>query len=154
MSLMALATGMLVAWSGNSIPTTVTFKSGLDSEGFHFDRVFHYPGKGDIRFHSRMERVGGNEVVEFMRFGIAWRTAYEWDGKRMILHHRGYVWRLFGMLIPLPLSLIIGKTHAEEIPVSENAFSMWTHIKHPLFGETLRYAGTFEIAEIACNDQF
>ena len=33
-----------------------------------------------------MDRVRGNELVEFMRFGIGWRMAYEWDGDRMILH--------------------------------------------------------------------
>ena len=71
----------------------------------------------------------------------------------MILHHRGYVLRLFNMPLPLPLSLTIGKAYAEELPLSNNDFGMWTHINHPLFGEALRYTGTFKIAEIACNEK-
>jgi len=154
MSLMARITGMLVPYSGLGVPTTVTFRSGKNSEAFHFDRVFHFPDKGDIRFRSRMEWMGGNELVEFMGFGIGWRTAYEWNGDTVVLKHRGYIWRLLGVLVPLPLSLIIGKAWAEEKPVSETAFNMWTHIKHPLFGEALRYAGTFEIVEMSCKEQF
>jgi Domain of unknown function (DUF4166) len=153
MRLMARITGMLVPYSGKFISTTVTFRSGQDSEAFHFDRVFHFPDKGDVRFRSRMEWVGGNELIEFMGFGIGWRTAYEWNGDTVILKHRGYVWRIFGMLIPLPLTLVIGKAWAEEKPISVNSFSMWTHIKHPLFGEALRYAGTFEITEMSCKEQ-
>ena len=153
-SLMAHITGMLIAYSGKNVPVTVTFRSGRHSGAFYFDRVFHYPGRGDIRFCSRMEAIGGNELVEFMGFGIGWRNAYVWDGKKMLLQHRGYVWRILGLLIPLPLSFFIGKAYAEETPISDDVFSMWTHIKHPLFGEGLRYAGTFEIAEISCSEKF
>jgi hypothetical protein len=65
----------------------------------------------------------------------------------MILSHRGYVWRVAGWLLPLPLSWIIGKGYAEEIPISDTAFSMWTHAKHPLFGCAFGYKGRFEVIE-------
>ena len=154
MSLMARITHMLVPHSGLGIPTTVTFRSGKDSDAFHYDRVFHFPDQGDIRFHSRMEWIGGNELIEFMGFGIGWRTACEWNGNTVIFKHRGFVWRLLGILIPLPLTLVMGEASAEEKPISDASFSMWTHINHPLFGEALRYAGTFEIIETSCKEQF
>jgi hypothetical protein len=154
MGLMARLTGMLVSYSGSGIPTTVTFRSGTESDAFHFDRVFHFPDKGEIRFRSRMEWMGNNELIEFMGFGIGCRTAYEWNGDSVILEHRGYVWRLFGILIPLPLTAVIGKGRAEEKPISDASFSMWTHINHPLFGEALRYSGTFEIIEMSCKERF
>jgi hypothetical protein len=66
MSLMARITGKLVAYSGKAIPVTVTFRSGKTSNAFRFERVFHYPDKGDFRFYSEMESTGGKELVEFM----------------------------------------------------------------------------------------
>ena len=101
-----------------------------------------------------MEWMSSNELIEFMGFGIGWRNAYEWSDDTVILRHRGYVWRIFGIVIPLPLTPIIGKAWAEEKALSANSFSMWTHIKHPLFGEMLRYAGPFEITEMSCKEQF
>lgn len=146
-SLMAKATGMLLPYSGDNIPVTVTFRSGKDSTAFHFDRVFHFPDKGDITFHSRMESIGNNEMIEFMRFGIGWKLAYHWDGKKITLSHRGYVWHVLGRRIPLPLTWVIGAGYAAETPISESRFSMWTYAKHPLMGKTFGYAGEFEIVD-------
>jgi len=154
MSAIARVTGKLLAYSGKNIPVTVTFRSGSNSNAFYFERVFHYPDRGDIHFYSRMEPIGGNELIEFMGFGIGWKVAYAWDDGKMILRHRGYFWRVFGLLVPLPLGWIIGEAYAEETPVSDTAFAMWTHTQHVLFGETLRYAGAFEIAEVSCPEQF
>lgn len=149
-SLMARLTGMLLAYSGKDVPVTVTFRSDK-SGAFHFVRTFHFVDHGDVTFHSRMERIKGNELVEFMRFGIGWKLAYLWDGSKVVLQHRGYVWRILGMMIPVPLAWIIGKGHAEEVPLSEDRFSMWTHAKHPLFGKTFGYAGEFKITEVSCG---
>ena len=143
--LMSRLTGMLVPYSGDNIPVTVTLHSTPDSDAFIFDRRFHYPEYGTFIFRSHMERVGDNDLVEFMRYGIGWRLAYLWDGEKIILAHRGYVWRLMGRLIPIPLSWIMGRGYAEEIPRDENQFDMWTHARHFLFGETFAYRGSFTI---------
>ncbi len=150
-SLMARLTGMLLAYSGNAVPVTVLLRSGKESGAFHFDRTFHFPDKGEVIFRSRMELIKGNELVEIMRFGLGWKMTYAWDGSKVILRHRGYVWRVFGVTIPLPLELLLGKAHAEETPISDDAFSMWTHVVHPLFGKTFGYAGTFTVAEASCS---
>ena len=151
MKIMSRLSGMLVSRSGENVPVTVTFTSGRDTADFHFDRVFRFPG-GNQMFRSRMTDVGGNELVEFIGFGIGWKMAYGWDGERITLSHRGYVWSIFGFHIPIPLGLVIGKGEAEERPVSENEFTMWTHSRHPWFGESFAYAGTFEIVEVTCQD--
>lgn len=148
-ALLSRLSGMLVSRSGESVPVTVTFSSGPDSAAFHFDRVFHYPD-GDKHFRSRMESVGDGDVVEFMRFGIGWKTAYDWDGKKITLSHRGYVWRVFGAMIPIPMTLLFGQGHAEETPLSETEFSMWTHTKHPLFGVGFAYSGRFKVTQVSC----
>lgn len=150
-SVMARLTGMLLAYSGDDVPVTVVFRSGEGSSAFHFERTFHFPDRGDVMFRSSMEHVKDNILVEFMRFGIGWKLAYEWDGQKVILAHRGYVWRIFGGMIPVPLELIIGRGHAEEMPLSDDSFSMWTHSKHPLFGDTFGYAGEFKVTEVSCD---
>lgn len=140
--------GALVPYSGTNIPVTVRFSSPLNTCAFYFDRIFHFPGQKPCHFRSRMEQITGNEVVEFMRFGIGWRIHYAWDGHKVRLHHAGYVWRIFGMLIPLPLELLIGRGEAWEEPLSEDSFRMWMGVVHPWFGQTYSYGGTFHVTEM------
>ncbi len=147
MRVMSRLSGMLISKSGTGVPVTVTFTSGHNSSAFYFDRVFHY-ASGDESFRSRMEHIGGDELIEFMRFGIGWKMAYGWDGEKVTLSHRGYVWRIFGILIPIPLTLIIGAGEAEELPISDNEFTMWTHAMHPWFGICFAYSGPFIIVEV------
>ena len=136
--------GTLVPYEGDNIPSTVHFISTADSDVFQFDRTFHFPGR-PYRFHSRMKPVGGNELVEFMRFGLGWRMAYTWTGKKVALTHRGYVLNLFGFLLPLPIGLLMGKGYAEETPLNDNEFSMMMEIRHPLWGKVYGYSGRFRV---------
>ena len=92
-----------------------------------------------------MEQIRGSEVVEFMRFGFGWRASYAWDGQKVWLHHKGYVWRIFGILIPVPIGWIIGGGDAWEEPLSDDSFSMWMGVVHPWFGQTYSYGGTFRV---------
>ena len=149
--LMARLTGLLVPCSGEAVPVTVIFSS--DRRGaLCFDRTFRFPGRAPARFRSRMEPAGGDEMIEYMRYGLGWRLAYGWDGQKMTLSHRGYVWRVAGLKIPLPLSLLIGRGYAEETPLDGTRFAMWTHTLHPLFGATFGYRGEFEVVEVTCPD--
>ena len=149
-SLMARLTGLLVPYSGKNIPTTVVFHSDR-AGGFHFKRTFSFPDKGDVHFNSRMEWVKENELIEWMRFGIGWRIVYAWGDGRVSLTHRGYVWRIFGFKIPLPLEIMMGRGFAEEYPVSEDTFRMWTHAKHRWFGPLFGYDGEFKITDVSCD---
>ena len=150
-SIMARLTGALIPYSGDNIPVTVTFRLGDNGKSFHFDRVFQYPDHGTHYFHSKMVHIGGNEMIEFIKFNIGWRLSYAWDGKKVILQHRGYVWRIFGFDIPLPLEFILGSGYAEETAISDGSFHMWTHADHPLFGRMLYYSGEFKIKEVVCE---
>jgi hypothetical protein len=136
--------GVLVPYCGDRVPVTVTFTSTSDGS-FQFDRAFAFTGKPIHHFHSVMQPAGGGEVIEWMGYGVGWRCAYGWDGERVILAHRGYVLRLFGLRVPLPMELMLGRGYAEETPISDTRFAMWTHTKHPLFGEMFRYGGEFEV---------
>ena len=139
--------GTLVPYEGDNIPATVAFVSIEDSDVFQFDRTFRFPGRPPYRFHSRMKPVGGNELVEFMRFGLGWRMAYAWTGEKVVLSHKGYVVKIFGLLLPLPLELLMGRGHAEETPLNDNEFSMTMEIVHPLWGKVYGYSGRFRVVE-------
>lgn len=149
--IMSRLTGMLVPYSGDAVPVKVVFSSGVNEAYLQLQRLFQFECKTDTYFQSRMEHIHGNIVVEFMRFGIGWKAAYDWDGSKVILSHVGYVWRIFGYLIPMPMELVIGRGYAEEVAISDNEFSMWTHSKHRLFGEMFGYSGKFKVTEVSCG---
>ncbi|MBL4907156.1 MAG: DUF4166 domain-containing protein [Sneathiella sp.] len=149
--LIAKFSGMLVPYSGKKVPVTVTFSVGPDGRSMDFDRIFNFPDKKTVRFRSTMKQLENGDVAEFMKFGFGWRFKFYWNGESVVLDHRGYLWRILGFHIPLPLSLILGKGYAEETPVSDTTFSMWTHTRHPLFGITFAYSGQFEVTDIKCN---
>ncbi len=136
--------GALVPYEGENIPVTVHFRSEPDSRAFCFDREFRFPGKPPYHFRSRMEPIGGNEVIEYMGLGIGWRAAYTYGGGKVSLTHKGYVWRIFGIRIPLPLELLLGKGSAEEKALDDTTFRMKMDIVHPWFGEVYRYGGEFK----------
>ncbi len=137
--------GTLVPYEGDNIPATVTFISTENSDSFQFDRVFHFPGHAPYRFHSRMKPVGGNELVEFMRFGIGWHMTCSWTGSKVVLAHKGYVINLFGFLLPLPIGWLMGQGYADETPINDDEFSMTMEIRHPLWGKVYGYSGTFKV---------
>ncbi|MGC3981634.1 MAG: DUF4166 domain-containing protein [Steroidobacteraceae bacterium] len=152
--LIARVFGTLVAHSAKNVPVTVTFRSGQGTDNgraFYFDRVFNYK-HGIKHFRSRMLPIGGNELVEIMRFGIGWKLAYLWDGKKIILEHRGYVLRIGQRMIRLPLEWLIGRGYAEEHPESNDTFSMLTYALHPWFGKTFAYSGRFKISQMSCKN--
>ena len=140
--------GALIPYDGEDVPASVTFYSGPKSSDFHFDRVFQPAGRPAFRFHSRLVQIVGSDVIELMRFGVGWRSRYQIDGNHVSLSHIGYYWRIGKVLIPLPLTWMIGKGAAAEVVVSDTKFRMWMTITHPVFGETYRYEGIFQIAEV------
>lgn len=144
--------GALVPYEGEHVPVTVRFMSEPESNAYYFDRTFRFPGRRPYRFRSRMEPIGGNSVVEFMRIGIGWHAGFQWDGKKIVISHRDYAVRLFGRLIPVALELVMGKGYAEEEALDDQRFRMNMHIQHPLLGIIYRYHGTFKVTAVELND--
>jgi hypothetical protein len=137
--------GQIPARNEKRVPVTVKFQSDKDSKAFHFIRTFHFTDGKPYVFHSRMMQIKGNEVIEVMRFGLGWKMFYRWDGEKVILDHSGYALRLFGHFIPVPLTFLMGKGYAEEIPVDDETFDMITHITHPWWGKVYEYKGRFSV---------
>lgn len=139
--------GILVPYEGRNIPTTVIFRSEEGSDVFIFDRIFHFPNKKPWSFYSRMTPQGGNEVIEYMKLGIGWRAYYSYEDGKVLLRQGGYVWKLLGVKIPIPMEFLFGKGYAEETPLTDSSFKMLMHITHPLWGKVYEYKGTFEVKE-------
>ena len=137
--------GQIPTFNERRVPVTVQFENDSNSKSFHFNRRFNFPNRAPYVFHSRMFQTKNNEVVEVMRFGLAWKMQYSWDGEKVVLAHRGYALQVFGYLIPLPLTILMGAGNAAEYPVDDNTFDMEVSIVHPWWGEMYGYKGRFEV---------
>jgi Domain of unknown function (DUF4166) len=138
---------VLVPYQGKNIPVTINLCSNLNSSVLHFNRTFKFSDKKLYYFNSYMLPIKKNVVVEFVFLGLGWRTVYICKGNKVILKHNGYVWKLFGLLIPLPLSLLLGKIDIEKEAISDNLFHLKMKIAHLLFGEYW-YSGEFKIIDL------
>ena len=136
---------ILVPYRGRDIPLTVSYISKPDSKATYFHRVFSFPNKKPYLFKASMLPTRDNEVIEFMNLGIGWKMYYTYDGESVKLNHKGYVWRVFGRLIPIPLGLFLGEGYAEETPVSNDEFFLKMGLKHFLFGDVFSVKGQFRM---------
>jgi hypothetical protein len=139
-------TGALPQQDGENIPVVVKFRSDQNSSRYWFDREFNF--NQPVHFNSYMTHIKDNIMVEFMRFNIGWRIKFSVSGNRVVMSHHGYVFRFFGMLIPLPINLLIGQCNTFEWPVSDDTFDMEMNLTHFLFGEIYQYKGSFKITEV------
>ena len=136
---------MLVPYRGNDVPVEVNFISMPDSSMLCFNRIFHFPNKKTYQFCSYMKHIKDDIVVEYVLLGMGLQMQMHYEDGKVVMHHGGYVWRVFGKLIPIPLSMILGKVYAEEKVESHDSFSMLMQVVHPLFGTIFRYSGKFKI---------
>ena len=136
---------VLVPYQGNDVPVVVNFISMPDSSMLCFNRTFYFPNKKAYQFRSYMQHIKENVVVEFVLLGIGCQMKMYYEDGKIIMKHDGYVWSVFGKLLPIPLSGILGKIYAEEQLESQDSFSMLMKIVHPLFGTIFTYSGKFKI---------
>lgn len=146
-------TKTLVPYAAKNVPVTVHFQSELNTSNYAFNRTFHIPTKKPYNFCSYIVPQQGNQIIEYMPIGIGWRANYLYDGKKVRLEHCGYVLKLFGKIISLPITWLVGKGYAEEEAIDEFCFRMAMEIKHPLFGTIYGYNGAFKIIDEVSNSQ-
>ena len=137
--------GALVPYQGKDIPVTVQFRSEPDSAAYCLDRTFNFTNKKPYVFYSKMVVIKRDIIVEFMKYGIGWKHCYSYNDDKVKLEHLGYVWKIFGRIIPIPLGLFLGCGYAEEEALDQNNFRMKMNITHPMFGKMYEYKGRFKI---------
>jgi len=131
----------------SNVPVTVRFESSKDTKEFIFKRVFNFKNRKPYHFKSRMIQIVDNEVIEIMRFGVGWRMTVHWEEGYTKLKHKGYVLRLLGHFIPIPLTMLLGEGNAWEKAVDESSFDMQVEITHPWWGKIYGYKGRFWMRE-------
>ncbi len=141
--------GALVPFRGKDVPIEVHYSAPLDKPSLHWDRVFHFAGRAPYHFRSYMIETGPHQVIEFVRFGIGMKLRVTAEDGALVFRDEGYIWRIAGIDVPLPMGLLMGTAYVEERPVNEDQFSMCMTLTHPLFGQLFRYDGTFELGEIS-----
>lgn len=137
----------LVPFGGANIPVTVRNWSQSGSKAMFWHRTFRYPGKQPIVFHSRMAYAGGEEIVEYVKYGLGIRMRLSAEGETLRYESRGYQWDLGPLTLKIPDWLLLGKAVIREIPESAEAFRVEFTIDHPLWGRTFGYAGRFVFRE-------
>lgn len=152
MSPLFALTKTLIPKAGDNISVTVHLRSEKDSENYCLDRAFHFPSGKTYRFFSRMEPIGGARVVEWTSSGLGWCCSFHWRDNKVVLSHQGYCLRLFGKIIFLPVTWLLGQGSAWEKPVSDTRFEMKMQIRHALFGELYSYSGWFELMDVKLDD--
>jgi hypothetical protein len=133
----------LVPFRGENIPVTVRNWSQTDSKAMFWHRTFRYPERPPIVFRSRMVYAGGEEIVEYVKFGLGIRMRLCAEGETLRYDSRGYQWDLGPLTLRIPDWLLLGKAVIREVPESDETFRVEFTIDHPLWGRTFGYAGNF-----------
>ena len=139
--------GALVPYRGNDIPTVVRNWTKEDNpKAMFWHRTLQFPDKPLTEFRSRMEYAGGDEIIEYVRFGLGIRMRMSVEDGALVFTSAGYVWDMGAARIPIPTWAILGDARIIEKAVSDEEFYIDFTMVHPLLGETFGYSGTFSIA--------
>lgn len=138
--------GALIPHKGNNVATTVrNWTESHDVLNMHWHRTFFFPGSRPIVFASRMAYLGGNEIIEYVRFGLGIRMRLSVLAGVLVYESRGYQWDVGGISIRIPDWLLLGSGRVTECGLSDNEFRMAFQMHHPIFGKTFSYTGNFFI---------
>lgn len=140
--------GALVPYKGVDIPTTVNnWTKGDDTKAMFWHRTMQFPGKPLSEFRSRMEYIGGDEIIEYVKYGLGMRMRMSVDDGALVFTSAGYVWDIGLARIPIPAWAILGDAKITERAISDKEFYIDFNMVHPLFGHTFSYSGNFSIQE-------
>ena len=138
--------GALVPYRGSDIPTEVKNWTQQDNvQAMFWHRTLQFPGKPLTEFKSRMEYAGGDEIIEYVRFGLGIRMRMSVEEGALVFTSVGYVWDAGISQLSIPTWAILGDAKIIEKAVSEKAFYIDFSMDHPLLGRTFGYSGTFQI---------
>ena len=137
--------GAIVPFQGKDIPIDVHYNSSNTNSNIYWDRVFKFSVKRHFHFKSHMVHCRENEVIEFVRFGVGLKLKVTAEDGALVFRDTGYIWRIFGINIPIPGRILIGRAYVEERPIDNNNFLMRMQVVHPVFGELFVYKGQFRV---------
>jgi hypothetical protein len=133
--------GALLHRRGEAVPTTV--EKWMDGRTQHWKRTISFGDGRKIHFKSHWHYAGGNELIEYVNPFLGLRMAVSVDDGKLIYTGRSFVLKLGALKLPIPEWLVLGHTGIVETALDDGRFAMDFRLKHPLFGQIYRYAGTF-----------
>lgn len=134
--------GALLHRRGQAVPTTV--EKWMDGRTQHWKRTIRFADGRQIYFRSHWHYGSGNELIEYVNPFLGLRMAVRVDAGQLIYEGRHFVLKLGGLKLPIPEWLLLGHTSIVETARDDGRFAMDFRLRHPLFGQIYRYAGTFQ----------
>jgi hypothetical protein len=140
--------GALVPYRGKNVPTLVrNWTSTNNYNAMFWYRTLHFPDRPEVIFQSRMEHLGGNEIVEYVKYGMGMRMALFEEQRALVYKGLGYVLCIGRVKIPIPNWMILGSATIVEKAITDKLLHLDFEIRHPLFGKTFSYSGDFIILD-------
>lgn len=132
-------TGALVPVEGDKFEVTVVNTRIGDTMVWH--REFRKDNKC-YTFKSKMEKHG-NDVVEFVGLNIGIRMGLSVVDQQLVYKDKGYVLKIGKYLVPIPISLLVGKSEILEYvdDASSHDFNMRFVMTHGVLGFSFSYVG-------------
>ena len=138
--------GALIPYRGENVAVSVrNWTTTANRRAMFWHRVFDFGTNRKAVFASRMEYIGGNEIIEYVRFGLGIRMRLSVENGALIYRSSGYQWDIAAAKLPIPTWLILGDGEIVETGISDTEFSMSFRMRHPVFGKTFSYSGNFGI---------
>ena len=134
--------GALLHRRAQDVPTTV--EKWMDGHTQHWQRTISFSDGRNIHFKSHWQHAGGNELIEYVNPFLGLRMAVRVDEDKLHYTGRSFVIRLGPVKLPLP-ECLLGHTTITETALDDGRFAMDFRLRHPLFGQIYRYAGTFHV---------
>ena len=136
----------LVPYRGKNVKAEVSHWV-TDKNTLEFRRNFHFPGRRDVIFESRMA-ARDDVIIEYLNgsfLGVKLKPSVSPDGE-LILKSTGFVLEIGGFKCVLPTWLVpLGTSIITEKEIAANEVAMTFESTHPLIGKTVGYSGTFRI---------
>ncbi len=133
--------GGLILWSGEAVHTRVQKTASANS--LHWQRIMTYPdGKTDY-FSSEMRAITEHQLIESTGFGFGLRLIVEVNNGDLLYRGNGHFWQCGKFVLNIPDWMLLGVATISEHALSEHEFYLDFSIKHPWWGETYSYRGTF-----------
>lgn len=138
--------GALVAERATAIPVTVINTTRTGDPAMYWHRTFRYPDGKERIFESRMIHADGNEIIEYVRFGLGIRMALSVEAGALVFESRGFQWGSPSGRVRIPDLLLLGRSRIVERATSDAQFEVEFETRHPLYGRSFGYNGLFHIA--------
>jgi Domain of unknown function (DUF4166) len=137
--------GALIDVKGDNNQVTVQKWQTDNPDVLYWQRdIFTEKGTHTV-FASRMEYQNTGELIEFVGGGFGIRLKLSVENGTLVYRSQTHLFKLGKWLIPIPDWLALGQALITEKALSNDSFLLDFRIVHPLWGETYRYGGVFDV---------